>query len=107
MFETNHGGLAVDGKTLTGCMGGDVNNKNDFISRLEVGDIEDQKGVSGTQKGRTTGGKRIVYAITAGGKKIEVGQKTMRTKAGKTGKLATDYKWSKDMNDCFAKEGNR
>ena len=107
MFETNHGGLAVDGKTLTGCMGGDVNNKNDFISRLEVGDIEDQKGVSGTQKGRTTGGKRIVYAITAGGKKIEVGQKTMRTKAGKTGKLATDYKWSKDMKDCFAKEGNR
>lgn len=29
----------------------------------------------------------------------------MRTKSGKTGKLSTDYKWSKDMRECFAKEG--
>ena len=50
MFETNHGGLSVDGETLTKCMGGDVKNKNDFIKKFEVGDIEDQKGVSGTQK---------------------------------------------------------
>ena len=92
MFETNHAGLAVDGEILVGCMGGDVKNQNDFVTRLEVGDIEAQKGVSGTQKGLTTGGKRLVYAITAGGKKIEIGQKTMRTKRGKTGKLATDYK---------------
>jgi len=107
MFETNHAGLAVDGETLVGCMGGDVKNKNDFVTRLEVGDIEAQKGVSGTQKGLTTGGKRLVYAITAGGEKIEIGQKTMRTKRGKTGKLATDYKWSKDMKDCFSKKGKK
>ena len=107
MFETNHAGLAVDGETLTKCMGGDVKDKNSFIQNFEVGDIEDQKGVSGTQKGKTTGGKRIVYAITAGGKKIEIGQKTMRTKSGKTGKLSTDYKWSKDMRECFAKEGKK
>ena len=107
MFETNHAGLAVDGETLTKCMGGDVKDKNSFVTSLEVGDIEEQKGVSGTQKGKTTGGKRIVYAITAGGKKIEIGQKTMRTKSGKTGKLSTDYKWSKDMRECFAKEGKK
>ena len=107
MFETNHGGLAVDGETLTECMGGDVKNKNDFITRFEVGPIEDQKGVSGTQKGKTTGGKQIVYAITAGGKKIEIGQKVMRTKTGKTGKLQTVYNWSNDMKDCFDKEGKR
>ena len=107
MFETNHAGLAVDGETLVGCMGGDVKNQNDFITRLEVGDIEEQKGVSGTQRGLTTGGKRLVYAITAGGEKIEIGQKTMRTKRGKTGKLATDYKWSKDMKDCFSKKGKK
>ena len=107
MFETNHGGLAVDGETLTECMGGDVKNKDDFITRFEVGPLEEQKGVSGTQKGKTTGGKRIVYAITSGGEKIEVGQKVMRTKTGKTGKLQTVYNWSKDMKDCFEKEGKR
>ena len=107
MFETNHGGLSVDGETLTKCMGGNVKSKNDFIKRLEVGDIEDQKGVSGTQKGKTTGGKQIVYAITSGGEKIEIGQKVMRTKTGKTGKLQTVYNWSKDMKDCFEKEGKR
>ena len=107
MFETNHGGLSVDGETLTKCMGGDVKNKNDFIKRFEVGDIEDQKGVSGTQKGKTTGGKQIVYAITSGGDRIEIGQKVMRTKTGKTGKLQTVYNWSKDMKECFEKEGKR
>ena len=107
MFETNHGGLAVDGETLIECMGGDVKNKNDFITRFEVGPIEEQKGVSGTQKGKTTGGKRIVYAITADNKRIEIGQKVMRTKTGKTGKLQTVYNWSKDMKECFAEKGNR
>ena len=107
MFETNHGGLSVDGETLIECMGGDVKNKNDFIKRFEVGDIEDQKGVSGTQKGKTTGGKQIVYAITSGGKRIEIGQKVMRTKTGKTGKLQTVYNWSKDMKECFEKKGKR
>ena len=77
------------------------------LKEIEVGDIEEQKGVSGTQRGLTTGGKRLVYAITAGGEKIEIGQKTMRTKRGKTGKLATDYKWSKDMKDCFSKKGKK
>ena len=107
MLETNHGGLSVDGEVLRKCMGGDVENKNDFITRFEVGPLEEQKGVSGTQKGKTTGGKRIVYAITSGGEKIEVGQKVMRTKTGKTGKLQTVYNWSKDMKDCFEKEGKR
>ena len=88
-------------------MGGDVKNKNDFITRFEVGPIEEQKGVSGTQKGKTTGGKRIVYAITADNKRIEIGQKVMRTKTGKTGKLQTVYNWSKDMKECFAEKGNR
>jgi len=105
MFETNHGGLAVDGETLKGCLGGNVQSKDDFISRFEVGALEEQVGVSGSQKGKTTGGKRMVYAITIddkGNEKIiEVGQKVMRTKTGKTGKLQTVYQWSDDMKDCF------
>ena len=107
MFETNHAGLSVDGEVIKQCMGGKVENKDDFITRFEVGPIEDQKGVSGTQKGKTTGGKRIVYAITAGGKKIEIGQKVMRTKTGKTGRLQTVYNWSKDMKECFDENGKR
>ena len=102
MFETNHGGLAVDGETLKGCLGGNVQSKDDFISRFEVGALEEQVGVSGSQKGKTTGGKRMVFAITADGRKIEVGQKVMRTKTGKTGKLQTVYQWSDDMKKCFA-----
>lgn len=101
MFETNHAGIVVDGDTLIECMGGDVSNQNDFISRFEVGPIEEQKGVSGDQKGLTTGGKRIVYAVTSGGKKIPIGQKVMRTKSGKTGRLQTVYQWSDEMKDCF------
>ena len=31
-----------NGETLVGCMGGDVKNQNDFITRLEVGDIEEK-----------------------------------------------------------------
>ena len=101
MFETNHGGLAVDGDTLKGCLGGNVESKDDFISRFEVGPLEEQVGNRGSQKGKTTGGKRMVFAITADGKKIEVGQKVMRTKTGKTGKLQTVYQWSDDMKNCF------
>ncbi len=101
MFETNHGGLAVDGDTLKGCLGGNVENKDDFISRFEVGPLEEQVGNRGSQKGKTTGGKRMVFAITADGRKIEVGQKVMRTKTGKTGKLQTVYQWSDDMKKCF------
>ena len=101
MFETNHGGLPVDGDTMMECMGGDLKDKNDFISNFEVGPIEEQKGVSGDQKGLTTGGKRIVYAITSTNKKIPIGQKVMRTKTGKTGKLQTVYQWSDEMKDCF------
>ena len=101
MFETNHGGLPVDGDTMMECMGGDLKDKNDFISKFEVGPIEEQKGVSGDQKGLTTGGKRIVYAITSTNKKIPIGQKVMRTKTGKTGKLQTVYQWSDEMKDCF------
>ena len=101
MFETNHGGLAVDGETLKGCLGGNVQSKDDFISRFEVGPLEEQVGNRGSQKGKTTGGKRMVYAITTDGRKIEVGQKVMRTKTGKTGKLQTVYQWSDDMKNCF------
>ena len=105
MFETNHGGLAVDGDTLKGCLGGNVESKDDFISRFEVGPLEEQLGNRGSQKGKTTGGKRMVFAIftDVNGKerKIEVGQKVMRTKTGKTGKLQTVYQWSDDMKNCF------
>ena len=107
MFETNHGGLSVDGETLTKCMGGDVKNKNDFIKKFEVGDIEDQKGVSGTQKGRTTGSKKLVYAITAEGERIPIGVKVARSKTGKLGKLQTVYQWSPEMKKCFSKDGKK
>ena len=106
MFETNHAGLAVDGEVLKKCMPG-INNKNDLIKNFEVGDAVEQKGVSGTQKGRTTGSKRIVYAITAEGERIPIGVKVARSKTGKLGKLQTVYQWSPEFKKCFAKDGKR
>ena len=106
MFETNHAGLAVDGEVLKKCMPG-INNKNDLIKNFEVGDAVEQKGVSGTQKGRTTGSKRIVYAVTAEGERIPMGVKVARSKTGKLGKLQTVYHWSPEFKKCFAKDGKR
>jgi hypothetical protein len=106
MFETNHAGLAVDGEVLKKCMPG-IKNKNDFIKNFEVGDAVEQKGVSGTQKGRTTGSKRIVYAVTAEGERIPMGVKVARSKTGKLGKLQTVYQWSPEFKKCFAKDGKR
>ena len=106
MFETNHAGLAVDGEVLKKCMPG-INNKNDLIKNFEVGDAVEQKGVSGTQKGRTTGSKRIVYAVTAEGERIPMGVKVARSKTGKLGKLQTVYQWSPEFKKCFAKDGKR
>ena len=106
MFETNHGGLAVDGEVLGKCMGG-VNNKENFISKFEVGETTEQKGTSGSQKGRVTGSKRIVYAINEKDEKIEIGVKVARTKSGKLGKLQTVYQWSDQMKKCFDDHGKR
>ena len=50
---------AVDGEVLNECMGGDVTNQNDFLSRFKVGPLEEQKGVSGDQKGKTTVVKEV------------------------------------------------
>ena len=106
MFETNHGGLSVDGEVLRKCIPG-VNNKEDFVTKFEVGDAIEQKGVSGSQKGRTTGSKRIVYAINEKNERVEVGTKVARTKSGKLGKLQTVYQWSDQMKKCFSKDGKR
>jgi len=106
MFETNHGGLSVDGEVLRKCVPG-VSNKEDFVTKFEVGDATEQKGVSGSQKGRTTGSKRIVYAINEKNERVEVGTKVARTKSGKLGKLQTVYQWSDQMKKCFSKDGKR
>ena len=106
MFETNHGGLSVDGEVLRKCIPG-VNNKEDFVTKFEVGEATEQKGVRGSQKGRTTGSKRIVYAINEKNERVEIGVKVARTKSGKLGKLQTVYQWSDKMKKCFSKDGKR
>jgi len=106
MFETNHGGLSVDGEVLRKCVPG-VSNKEDFVTKFEVGEATEQKGVRGSQKGRTTGSKRIVYAINEKNERVEIGVKVARTKSGKLGKLQTVYQWSDKMKKCFSKDGKR
>ena len=59
--------------------------------------------VSGRQKGRTTGSKRIVYAVLVDeqGKetRIPIMEKRQRSKDGELGKLQTVYKWTKEFQD--------
>ena len=84
-------------------------NTNELICtyNVDVGGGVDYNAVSGTQKGRTTGSKRIVYAVTAEGDKIPIGVKVARTKTGKLGKLQTVYQWSPEMKKCFSKDGKK
>ena len=53
--------LTATGDTLKKVLG--IDNKKQFLQKFEVLDAEEQTGVSGRQKGRTTGSKRIVYAV--------------------------------------------
>ena len=93
LFETNHGGVSVDGSVLRDVFG--TSERKDFVSRFEF-ETQSQKGSSGAMKGRTTGETRNVYLITKDNKRILVGEKRLRTKTGKMGKLQTVYKWHND-----------
>ena len=101
MFEVNNAGKVITGETLKKVLG--IDNKKQFLQKFEVLDAEEQTGVSGRQKGRTTGSKRIVYAVLVDeqGKetRIPIMEKRQRSKDGELGKLQTVYKWTKEFQD--------
>ena len=101
MFEVNNGGVVITTDTLKKSLG--VENKNQFLQSFEVVDAEEQVGVRGRQKGRTTGSTRIVYAVMVDEQgettRIPIMEKRQRSKEGELGKLQTVYKWTKEFQE--------
>ena len=109
LFETNHGGVSVDGSVLREVFG--IDSNEDFVAEFQFEAME-QKGSSGAMKGRTTGETRNVFLLlkdTEGKekKRIFVGEKRLRTKTGKMGKLQTVYKWHDKTIKKFMEKGKR
>lgn len=95
-LDVNMGGTIVDGGVLRKCLG--VNNTKEFKQKFSL--VDEEKLTKDTQ-GNITGKVVYTYAIDAGGKKIEVGYKTYRSKAGATGKTSNTMQYSKHMQNCF------
>jgi hypothetical protein len=109
LFETNHGGISIDGSVLRDVF--DIKSNKDFVTEFAY-ETQGQKGSSGAMKGRITGETRNVYLLIKDkeGKekeKIYIGEKRLRTKAGKMGKLQTVYKWHPDAIKKFKEKGKR
>ena len=108
LFETNHGGLSVDGSVLRDVFG--VDNKENFTAEFSF-ETQGQLGGSGAMKGRTTGETRNVFLLIKDEEGVEkeriyVGEKRLRTKTGKLGKLQTVYKWHNDAIKKFKEKGH-
>ena len=101
MFEVNNAGTTITGETFKKILG--IDNKKQFLQRFEVVDAVEQIGVSGRQKGRTTGSTRIVYAVMVDEQgetsRVPIMEKRQRSKDGELGKLQTVYKWTKELQD--------
>ena len=109
LFETNHGGISIDGSVLRDVF--DIKSNKDFVTEFAF-ETQGQKGSSGAMKGRITGETRNVYLLIKDkeGKekeKIYIGEKRLRTKSGKMGKLQTVYKWHPDAIKKFKEKGKR
>lgn len=96
------GGVPLKPKDLKDCLG--VENLTDYEDNFEV--ITEEKFIMNRDKesGKSyiTGKTVLIYAINKGeNKKTFVGEKSYRSKEGKTGKTGNTIKWSKEMQSCF------
>lgn len=56
------------------------------------------------QLGRITGQKALIFITDKEGNEREIGLQTFRSKQGDDGKLGTSYSFSKDFQECLAKQ---
>ena len=86
-------------------------NIKDFVAEFSF-ETQAQKGSGGGMKGRITGETRNVFLLIKDKKgkekeKIYVGEKRLRTKTGKMGKLQTVYKWHNDAIKELRNKGHK
>jgi hypothetical protein len=110
-FDINMGGAIVDKEVMRECTG--TSSSKDFKDNFKIEDNEeltydsDEKDEEGNPLGNVTGKKVHTYIIKGKDKKkIPIGFRTYRSKAGATGKSATTMTYSKEIQDCF-KEKNK
>ena len=94
-------GVAVRPQDIKNCLG--VKNLSDYEDNFEV--ITEEKFILDRDKENgkeyITGKTVLIYAINKEGTKTYVGEKSYRSKSGKTGKTSNTIKWSKEMQTCF------
>ena len=95
-LDVNMGGNIVNGEVLRDCLG--VKNTDEFKEKFRL--VEEEK-ITTDEAGNVTGKVVFVYALGDDDKRIDIGFKTYRSKAGAAGKTNNTMAYSTDMQNCF------
>ena len=95
-LDINMGGTVVNGDVLRQALG--VQNTTEFKKQFR---LEETDELTKDANNNITGKVVFVYAVKAGGEKIQIGYKTYRSKSGATGKTSNTMQYSKEMQKRF------
>ena len=95
-LDVNMGGNIVNGEVLRDCLG--VENTDEFKEKFRL--VEEEK-ITTDNAGNVTGKVVFVYALGDDDKRVDIGFKTYRSKAGAAGKTNNTMAYSKGMQNCF------
>mgnify|MGYP003340918085 CR=1 FL=1 len=95
-LDVNMGGNEVNGKVLRNCLG--VDSTKDFKDKFRL--LEEEK-ITKDDAGNVTGKVVFVYALGDDDKRVDIGFKTYRSKAGAAGKTNNTMAYSTSMQNCF------
>jgi hypothetical protein len=94
-------GLDVDADTIKSCL--DVEDTRELEDLFEL-DFDNEE-YTYNEDGEVSGKTVIIYSLTKGGSKKQVGKKVYRGKDGPTSPTSTTIDWSDDMQKCFESKG--
>ena len=97
-FDVLMGGTRVDGETLRNCMS--VKDTKNFKDEFTLQEEEEYQ-YADKEKTQVTGKTVFRYALDKDGRKIKIGYKKYRPKAGKLGKTNNTFNYSNEIQDCF------
>jgi len=95
-LDVNMGGTEVNGDVLRNCLS--VKNSKEFKEKFRL--VEEEK-ITTDAQGNVTGKVVFIYALGEGDKRIDIGNKTYRSKAGAAGKTNNTMAYSSGMQKCF------
>lgn len=95
LFALNMGGVMVDGNNLKECLG--VSNSSEYRKGFSASKANYQL----DKEGNISGGTSIIYRLNNKGEEVPFATRTIRSKGGKTGMMATVYFWHPEAQKCF------